>query len=100
MCYGLSAQGIETALDAAKDQFHRGSEQGKDRTQCDDVVNKTVATLEGVKKKGKGALKKTENLHLQNEIDRACKELQKLQGRSGQVCFDFAKRWRYVISRF
>jgi hypothetical protein len=93
MCFGLSAAAIETAIVAARDQFHT-STQGQDQIQCNDAASKAITTLQGIGKKGNGALKKAENLR--NEIDGACKELLKLKGCSGQECFDFAQRWWYV----
>lgn len=99
MCFGLSEQDIRDALENAKECFHRNTKEAADLTpaQCEKALNNAVSTLDQVKKKGQGALKK--DLTLQDQIDAAyngLKELQRLGPDKVQASLKFAEDWRYV----
>ncbi|KAK3823359.1 MAG: hypothetical protein J3Q66DRAFT_437733, partial [Benniella sp.] len=95
-CFGLSEQEVRKALEDAKDHFHKSTKQVANLTQdqCDKALSDAVNTLDQVKKKGHGTLKKDHVLR--GEIAEACsklKELQDLKDDKVQVSLKFAEEW-------
>ncbi|KAK3823355.1 MAG: hypothetical protein J3Q66DRAFT_425189 [Benniella sp.] len=99
-CFGLSEQEVRNALEDAKDRFHKNTKQATNLTpeQCDKALSDAVNTLNQVKKKGHGSLKKDHILR--GEIADACsklKELQDLKDDKVQATLKFAEEWRSKI---
>ncbi|KAK3823354.1 MAG: hypothetical protein J3Q66DRAFT_141344 [Benniella sp.] len=96
-CFGLSEQEVRNALEDAKDRFHKNIKQVANLTpeQCNKALSDAVNTLDQVKKKGHGTLKRDHVLR--GEIEDACsklKELQALKDDKEQVTLKFAEEWR------
>ncbi|KAK3823358.1 MAG: hypothetical protein J3Q66DRAFT_366517 [Benniella sp.] len=96
-CFGLSEQDVRKALEDAKDRFHKDTKQVSNLTpaQCDKALSDAVNTLDQVKRKGHGTLKKDHVLR--REIADAysqLKELQDLRDDKVQVSLKFAEEWR------
>ncbi|KAK3823362.1 MAG: hypothetical protein J3Q66DRAFT_425222 [Benniella sp.] len=102
-CFGLSEQEVRKALEDAKDRFHKDTKQVTNLTleQCDKALSDAVNTLDQVKKKGHGTLKKDHILR--GETAEACSKLKELQdlkdNNKVQVSLKFAEEWRFVITQ-
>ncbi|KAK3823357.1 MAG: hypothetical protein J3Q66DRAFT_397828 [Benniella sp.] len=96
-CFGLSEQEVRKVLEDAKDRFHKDTKQVANLTpeQCDEALSDAVNTLDQVKKKSHGTLKKDHALR--GEILDACSKLKKLQAlkvNKVQMTLKFAEEWR------
>ncbi|KAF9352470.1 hypothetical protein BGX34_012135 [Mortierella sp. NVP85] len=104
LCFGISEQEIEKALSNTKTAFCTSTtvaDKPANLEQCVKALKLAVDTLARIKKDGKRALNKDENIDLKKEIVDTYKELVRLQGYSGpdkaQMCFEFAGKWRGVV---
>jgi hypothetical protein len=101
MCFGISEQEIEAALGNTKVAFCNSTavaDAPANLEQCVKALKTAVDTLTKIKKDGKRALNKHQNLNLKKAIEEAYTDLRRLQGYAGpdkaQKCFEFAAKWR------
>jgi hypothetical protein len=102
LCFGISGQEVESALGNTKATFCNSTavaDKPANLKQCVEALKVAVDTLAKIKKDGKRALNKDENIDLKKEIVDAYKDLTQLQRYSGpdkaQKCFKFAGKWKY-----
>ena len=102
LCFGISEQEIESALSNTKTAFCTSitvADKPASLEQCVKALKIAVGTLAKIRKDGKRALNKDDNIDLKKEIVDAYKELTRLQDYSGpdkaQKCFEFAGKWKY-----
>jgi hypothetical protein len=107
LCLGISEQEIENVLSKTKAAFCNitlGTDASVNLEQYVKALKIAVDTLTKVKKDGKRALNKAQNLNLKKEVQDVYKELTDLQKYSGpdkvQKCFRVAGKWRYVEPNF
>ncbi|KAF9357772.1 hypothetical protein BGX34_009226 [Mortierella sp. NVP85] len=105
LCFSISEQEIENALSKAKAAFCNSTtaaDKSADLEQCVKALKIAVGTLAKIKKDGKRALNKDQNINLRKEIVDAYVELTQLQSYSGpdkaQKCFEFATKWRNGVN--
>ncbi|KAK3823341.1 MAG: hypothetical protein J3Q66DRAFT_141177 [Benniella sp.] len=105
MCFGISAQEVESALSNTKAVFCNSTavtDKPANLEQCVKALKVAVDTLTKIKKDGKRALNKDENIDLKKEIVDARKDLTQLQRYSGpdkaQKCFELVGKWRNGVN--
>ncbi|KAF9351414.1 hypothetical protein BGX34_000577 [Mortierella sp. NVP85] len=105
LCFGISEQEIESALGNIKVTFCNSTavaDKPVNLEQCVKALKVAVDTLAKIKKNGKRALNKDENIDLRKEIVDVYKELTQLQGYSGpdkaQRCLEFSRKWRNGVN--
>ncbi|KAF9353766.1 hypothetical protein BGX34_011393 [Mortierella sp. NVP85] len=105
LCFSISEQEIENALSKSKAAFcNSTTAAGKPANleECVKALKTAVDTFTKIKKDGKRALDKDENIDLRKEIVDVYKELTQLQGYLGpdkaQKCFEFAGKWRNGVN--
>ncbi|KAF9357771.1 hypothetical protein BGX34_009225 [Mortierella sp. NVP85] len=106
LCFGsISEQEIEIALGNTKAAFSNSTavaDKPASLEQCVYALKIAVDTLTKVKKDGKRALNKSQNINLKNAIEEAYKELTQLQVYFGsdkaQKCFQVAGKWRNGVN--
>ncbi|KAK3823339.1 MAG: hypothetical protein J3Q66DRAFT_141124 [Benniella sp.] len=105
MCFGISAQEVESALSNTKAAFCNSTavaDKPANLEQCVKALKVAVDTLAKIKKDGKRALNRDENIDLKKEIVDVYKDLTQLQRYSGpdkaQKCFRFAEKWRIGVN--
>jgi len=105
LCFSISEQEIEIALGNTMVAFCNSTtvaDKPASLEQCVYALKIAVDTLTKVKKDGKRALNKAQNIDLKNAIEDAYKELAQLQVHFGsdkaQKCFQVARKWRCVIA--
>ncbi|KAF9349826.1 hypothetical protein BGX34_001591 [Mortierella sp. NVP85] len=103
-CFGISEQEIESALSDTKTTFCTSTavaDKPATLEQCVKALKIAVGTLAKIKKDGKRALNKDQNINLRKEIVDAYMELTQLQSYSGpdkaQMCFEFARKWSGIV---
>jgi len=106
LCFSISEQAIEDVLNKTKAAFCNSTtvaDKSANLEQCVKALKVAVDALAKIKKDGKRALNKDQNINLRKEIVDAYMELTQLQSYSGpdkaQKCFEFAAKWRCVTSR-
>ncbi|KAK3823338.1 MAG: hypothetical protein J3Q66DRAFT_141043 [Benniella sp.] len=101
LCFSaISEQEIESALSETKNTFCNSTtvaDKPANLEQCVKALKIAVNTLAKIKKDGKRALNKDQNIDLKKKILDAYKELTQLQDYSGsdkaQRCLEFARKW-------
>jgi len=103
LCLRISEQEIEIALGNTKVAFCNSTavaDEPANLEQCVRALKIAVNRLTKIKKDGKRALNKDQNLNLKKAIEEAYMELTQLQVYFGldkaQKCFQLAGKWRYI----
>ncbi|KAF9347146.1 SH3-domain kinase binding protein 1 [Mortierella sp. NVP85] len=105
LCFSISEQEIEIALDNTKAAFRNSTavaDEPANLEQCVKALKIAADRLIKIKKDGKRALNKDQNLNLRKAVEEAYMELTQLQVYFGpdkaQKCFQIAGKWRGVVN--